>query len=442
MESAGSQMTYLETVNYLMQRLPMFSRTGAAAYKKDLHNIRRLCDALGNPEKKFKSIHVAGTNGKGSVSTALAAVLQSAGYKTGLHTSPHLVDFRERIRINGELCTENFVVDFTARIAPLIEETEPSFFEISVAMAFEWFAQQQVDVAVIEVGLGGRLDSTNIITPLLSVITNIGLDHTDLLGTTLAAIAGEKAGIIKAGIPVVIGAKQPETEPVFREKALTEKSEIFFGPDFVQVKRVGQSTAGTQYEAHVWSGESFSFTSDLQGVYQEENLATVLTAAGILEKERQFTILPAALKKGLSQVTRSGLRGRYEVLQNQPLVVADVAHNADGLKPVIAQFETECAGRQMHIVVGFVRDKDLDAALSLLPKSARYYWCNAQIPRALPAAELAVLADAKELGGEVFSTVEEAVKEAQNALAENDILLITGSFFVVGEALPMFGGGE
>lgn len=440
MEPAGNIMTYPETVAYLMQRLPMFSRTGAAAYKKDLHNIRRLCDALGNPQHKFKSIHVGGTNGKGSVSTALAAVLQAAGYKTGLHTSPHLVDFRERIRIDGELCTESFVVDFTARIAPLIEEIEPSFFEISVAMAFEWFAQQQVDVAVIEVGLGGRLDSTNIITPLLSVITNIGLDHTDLLGTTLAEIAGEKAGIIKPGIPVVVGAKQPETESIFREKALAEKSEIFFAPDFGKVKRVGGSAAGTQYEAQVVSGETFLFTSDLQGFYQEENLATVLLAAGILEKERQFTILPAALKEGLAQVARAGLRGRYEVLQNQPLIVADVAHNADGLKSVVAQFKSESAGRNMHIVAGFVRDKDLDAALSLLPVSARYYWCNAQIPRALPAAELAALATHKGLTGEVFSSVEEAVKTARNILGTNDCLLITGSFFIVGEALPLFGG--
>ena len=432
-------MTYSQTVAYLMQRLPMFSRTGAAAYKKDLHNIRRLCTALGNPQDKFRSIHVAGTNGKGSVSSALAAVLTAAGYKTGLHTSPHLVDFRERIRVDGALCSEAFVVDFTARIAPLIETLEPSFFEISVAMAFEWFAQQQVDVAVIEVGLGGRLDSTNVITPLLSVITTIGLDHTDLLGTTLAQIAGEKAGIIKPGVPVVIGQKHAETESVFREKALAEKSDLFFVPDFGRVKRVGESAAGTQYEAQVGSGEIFRFTSDLQGAYQEENLATVLLAAGILEKEKQFTILPAALQKGLSQVAKSGLRGRYEVLQKTPLIVADVAHNADGLKSVLNQFESESAGRNLHIVAGFVRDKDLDAALSLLPQNARYYWCNAQIPRALPAAELAALATAKGLAGEVFSSVEEAVKTAQMVLTENDVLLITGSFFIVGEALPLFG---
>ncbi len=432
-------MTYLETVDHLMQRLPMFSRAGAAAYKKDLHNIRRLCDALGNPENKFKSIHVAGTNGKGSVSTSLAAVLQFAGYKTGLHTSPHLVDFRERIRINGELCTEQFVVDFTARIAPLIEEIEPSFFEISVAMAFEWFAQQQVDIAVIEVGLGGRLDSTNIITPLLSVITNIGLDHTDLLGNTLALIAGEKAGIIKADVPVVIGAKQLETEPVFREKALAERSEISFAADNWKVERVGQSISGCQYKAQSAGGKSFSFISDLCGDYQEENLATVLTAITVLQEENLFEISHSAILSGLAQVTKTGLRGRYEKLQNEPLIIADVAHNADGLKSVIAQFKAESAGKQMHLVAGFVRDKDLDAALSLLPKNARYYWCNAQISRALPAAQLAALAAGKGLAGEVFSSVEEAVKSAQAVLTEKDCLLITGSFFIVGEALLLFG---
>ncbi len=432
-------MTYLETVDYLMQRLPMFSRTGAAAYKKDLHNIRRLCDALGNPEKNFKSIHVAGTNGKGSVSTALAAVLQAAGYKTGLHTSPHLVDFRERIRINGELCTESFVVDFTARIAPLIEEIEPSFFEISVAMAFEWFARQEVDVAVIEVGLGGRLDSTNIITPLLSVITNIGLDHTDLLGNTLALIAGEKAGIIKAGVPVVIGTKQVETEPVFREKALDENSEIFFAADNWKVERVGPSASGCQYEIQSAGGESFSFISDLCGDYQEENVATVLTALTVLQEQNLFEISSASILSGLAQVTKTGLRGRYEKLQKEPLMIADVAHNADGLKSVVAQFEGESAGRQMHIVAGFVRDKDLDAALSLLPKDARYYWCNAQIPRALPAGELGALAAEKGLAGEVFFSVAEAVQAAQAVLTEKDCLLITGSFFIVGEALLLFG---
>ncbi len=432
-------MIYSQTVAYLMQRLPMFSRTGAAAYKKDLHNIRRLCAALGNPQEKFKSIHVAGTNGKGSVSTSLAAILSAAGYKTGLHTSPHLVDFRERIRIDGALCSEAFVIDFTAHIVPLIEEVEPSFFEISVAMAFEWFAQQEVDVAVIEVGLGGRLDSTNIITPLLSVITNIGLDHTDLLGSTLSRIAGEKAGIIKAGVPAVIGVKHPETEFVFREKAVLENSPVYFAPDFWQVKKKGQEAAGCTYEAQSAGGERFSFVSDLYGSYQEENLATVLTATAVLQREKRFQISSEALQKGLSQVAGSGLRGRYEILQKAPLIVADVAHNADGLKSVLAQFQADAAGRQMHIVTGFVRDKDLDAALSLLPKNARYYWCNAQIPRALPAADLAALAVNKGLAGKVFSTVIEAVQAAQNALTENDALLITGSFFIVGEALPLFG---
>ncbi len=425
----------------------MFSRIGAAAYKADLTNTIALCEALGNPHQKFKSIHIAGTNGKGSTSAAIAAFLQTAGYKTGLYTSPHLVDFRERIRINGEMVSEDFVVDFTQRMKPLMEAIQPSFFELTVAMAFEWFAQEAVDVVVIETGLGGRLDSTNVITPVLSVITNIAYDHTAFLGDTLELIAGEKAGIIKRGIPVVIGARHGETESVFREKAGAEKSEMVFAEDCWELipGAVGLSpqersdsreafSDEQQYTArHLTDGREISFSTSLRGDYQRQNLATVFMVVDMLS-EMGLAVQVEDAPQALEDLQVQGLRGRYEVLQRAPLIVADVAHNPQGLEAVLAQWTREVSGKR-HIVLGFVRDKDVAAALALFPKDAVYYFCQAAIPRALPVAELAEMGKEVGLVGNVYKSVAEAVEVARKALVEKDSLLITGSFFVVGEAV-------
>ncbi|MEN9598809.1 MAG: hypothetical protein RL596_1120, partial [Bacteroidota bacterium] len=354
-------MTYTETINYLFEKLPMFSRIGAAAYKKDLTNTIALCEAIGNPHHQFKSIHIAGTNGKGSTSHMLAAILQTGGYKTGLYTSPHLHDFRERIKVNGELCTEEFVVRFTEQIKPLIEKIEPSFFEITVAMAFAYFAEQKVDIAVIEVGLGGRLDSTNVISPELCIITNIGWDHMQLLGNTLPDIAREKAGIIKAGVPVVIGETTPETKPVFELAAAL--SPIHFAQanryvhdwlldhDLLQVTVVEKNqNAYHQYQL------------DLPGFYQTKNLIAVLEAANLLQK-MGWNTSQAILTKALSQVKKlTGLHGRWEVLHKHPTVIADVGHNIDGINEINKQLEL-MQYHKLHIVIGMVKDKDIGAVL-------------------------------------------------------------------------------
>ncbi len=448
----------------------MYSRIGAAAYKADLSNTLALCAALGNPERKFKSIHIAGTNGKGSTSAALAAFLQAAGYKTGLYTSPHLVDFRERIRINGELVSQNFVVDFTDRVKPLMETLQPSFFELTVAMAFEWFAQQEVDIAVIETGLGGRLDSTNVIMPVLSIITNIALDHTAILGETRELIAGEKAGIIKPGVPVVIGENDPETEAIFRKKAAAEGSEVVFAGDFWSLTGVapaplsltpgpslptcGWDTAKERGDSVTYSaapeapfagngafyvaqnkhnGQEISFKTSLSGNYQRQNLATVFTAVDVLAR-LGFAVRVEDAPEALADLSRQGLRGRYEVLQKKPLIVADVAHNPQGLAAVLGQWTREVSGNG-HVVLGFVRDKDVAAALELFPKDAQYYFCRAAVPRALPVEELTEMAAAAGLSGKSYGSVAEAVEAAREVLGEKDSLLITGSFFVVGEAL-------
>lgn len=421
----------------------MFSRIGAAAYKADLNNTIALCEALGNPHQKFKSIHIAGTNGKGSTSAAIAAFLQTAGYKTGLYTSPHLVDFRERIRINGEMVSEDFVVDFTDRMKPLMETIQPSFFELTVAMAFQWFAQEAVDIAVIETGLGGRLDSTNVITPVLSVITNIAYDHTALLGDTLGQIASEKAGIIKRGIPVVIGARHGETESVFREKSKLEGSEVIFAEDYWSLFPALRQAQGDSREAfwdnpqytalRLVDGREISFATSLRGDYQRHNLATVFTAVDRLSK-MGFAVRVEDAPTALEDLQVQGLRGRYEVLQKAPLIMADVAHNPQGLEAVLAQWTGEVLGKK-HIVLGFVRDKDVAAALALFPKNAVYYFCQAAIPRALPVDELAEMGKKMGLVGKEYTSVAEAVETARKELDEQDSLLITGSFFVVGEAL-------
>ena len=426
-------MNYSETLNFLFSQLPMYSRIGAAAYKEDITNTIILCEALGNPQNKFKSIHIAGTNGKGSTSHMLAAVLQTAGYKTGLYTSPHLKDFRERIKVNGEMCDEQFVIDFTERIQPLIKEIEPSFFEITVAMAFDYFVQQKVDVAIIEVGLGGRLDSTNIITPKLSVITNIGWDHMNLLGNSLESIAFEKAGIIKKNIPVVIGEYLPETKNIFSEKSLQEDAPIVFA----QEKRYVADFKNTHHQLIVevvnkHSDERMVFHLDLNGFYQTKNILTVLEALHQLSLQG-WNISNEVIKKGLSQVKKiTGLHGRWELIHQQPDIVLDVAHNVDGIRQIVEQLEISNY-QHTHIVIGMVKDKDVDHVLALMPKTATYYFTQAQIPRALESESLKKKAESIGLNGKSFANVNIAIANAKQHADKNDLILVCGSVFVVGE---------
>lgn len=427
---------YEQTVNYLYEQLPMFTRVGATAFKKDLTNTVKLCEHLGNPQDKFKSIHIAGTNGKGSVSHMLAAIFQSAGYRTGLYTSPHLVDFRERIRIDGEPVSREWVVDFVDANKKLIEEVEPSFFEITVAMAFAAFAEQEVDIAIIETGMGGRLDSTNIITPLLSVITNIGYDHMDFLGNTLGEIAGEKAGIIKPGVPVIIGEQHPETERVFFEHSVHKQSVLYFAESMWDMVRTGSDLRYQSFKTiHRARREMHDVSTDLLGDYQAANIRTVLAAREVLVSTGMAELPLTATLSALSKVKKlTGLRGRWDVLQDEPLIIADVAHNPAGLTLAMQQWANVKAG-QKHIVTGFVKDKDVHAALSLLPKDNIYYFCNADIPRAMPAGQLQQAASELGLQGNVYPSVADAVRAAREALAKDDALLITGSVYVTGEAI-------
>jgi dihydrofolate synthase / folylpolyglutamate synthase len=432
-------MTYQQTIDYLYQHLPMFSRIGAAAYKKDLHNTIELCTALGEPQNKFKSIHIAGTNGKGSTSHMLAAMLQQAGYKTGLYTSPHLKDFRERIKINGEWIAEDFVINFVERTKALSENIQPSFFELTVAMAFDYFAQQKVDVAVIETGLGGRLDSTNIITPLLSIITNIGYDHMNILGNTLPEIAAEKAGIIKPGIPVVIGEYLPETQPVFINKAAECNAPVYFASDKFAASNIVSSVQALHCDVtDIAQKITENFTLDLNGLYQTKNLCTVLCAEGILA-QYGFTIKNESEKFALANTKKlTGLHGRWDVIAENPTIVLDVAHNEDGIKQVLNQVSEyrikNKEGRiQIHFVIGMVKDKEVSKVLSLLPTDANYYFTNAHIPRAMDAVELKEKAAAFDLKGAHFDNVNQAIAAAKEKAAATDLIIVCGSVFLVGE---------
>jgi len=426
-------MTYQETLNYLYTTLPMFSRIGAAAFKKDLTNTLEICEVLDNPQKKFKSIHVAGTNGKGSVSHMLAAVLQTANYKTGLYTSPHLKDFRERIKVNGEMCDEDFIVTFVEKVKPLIEKIQPSFFEITVAMAFSYFAEQNVDVAVVEVGLGGRLDSTNIITPELCVITNIGFDHMNMLGDTLEKIAYEKAGIIKGNIPVIIGETFPETKPVFEKVAKEKNAPLIFAGN----NRYAADWNHNHNQLNVTvvekeKDEHITYRLDLPGIYQRKNLVTVLETIKCLQK-KGWKIEDEQIHKGLSQAKKiTGLHGRWEVIHQKPTVVLDVAHNVDGIKQLVEQIELSTYN-DLHIIIGMVKDKEIEKILEQLPKFAKYYFTKAQIPRALPTTELALKAARLELKGNIYNDVNTALKEALQHANEEDLIIVCGSVFLVGE---------
>ena len=423
-------MNYDESIQYLYDRLPVFYRVGSQAYKPGLDNTIRLLNALDNPQTHFRSIHVAGTNGKGSVSHMLAAVLQYAGYKVGLYTSPHLVDFRERIRINGEMIDKQVVVDFVENNKLLFNEVQPSFFEATMAMAFQYFADCKVDIAIIEVGLGGRLDSTNVILPELSVITNISFDHVGFLGNTLEKIAYEKAGIIKEYVPVVIGEALPETRPVFESKAKEVDASIVFVED---VKRmIFKEYVGNKMV--VESTDKELFTIGLCGNYQLKNIATTIVAVEQIRKSG-FQISNSDLRKGLENVCElTGLKGRWQLLSKNPTMVADTGHNEAGIRYVVEQLNHQTYSR-LRIVFGAVNDKDVTTILSLLPKDAVYYFTQAQIPRALPAEELKTKAESEGLSGMVYPTVKQAIESVISEASTTDFIFIGGSNFIVGEAL-------
>ncbi len=427
-------MTYQQTIDYLYAQLPMFSRVGTSAYKADLHNTIALCNSIGNPQNTYKTIHIAGTNGKGSTSHLLAAILQSAGYKTGLYTSPHIKEFRERIRVNGEMINQAAVVEFVARTKEKSDEINPSFFELTVAMAFDYFAEEKVDIAVIETGLGGLLDSTNIITPILSVITNIGYDHQNILGNTLQEIAIQKAGIIKKNVPVVIGETLPETKQIFIDAANEKDVQIFFADEMFFTESVNfEENILKCTVSDIMTCKHKVFKLGLTGLYQSKNICTILETIEQL-KNININISEYALHRGLLDVKEiTGLRGRWEILQQNPTIIADVAHNKDGINQVLHQLKTVYKDAKLHFVLGFVSDKDVDSVLQLFPTNATYYFTNAHIPRAMPVEILKEKAMAKNLIGNSFDNVNTAVDAAKNNATENDVIMICGSFFVLAE---------
>ena len=426
-------MTYQQTLDYLVTKLPLFSKVGAAAYKKDITNTVLLCDASGNPQNKIKTIHVAGTNGKGSTSHMLAAIFQQCGYKTGLYTSPHLKDFRERIKVDGNWIEENFIISFVEKMKDISEKISPSFFELTVVMALQYFAEQKVDIAIIETGLGGRLDSTNVITPQLSIITNIGYDHMNILGDTLEKIAFEKAGIIKPNVPVVIGESLPETKNIFLEKAKQCKSEIIFAEteyiitdSFLKINELDVEVTNSA------SNKKEKYILDLNGIYQQKNLVTVLAAIDELNN-LGYNLEKENISSALASVKKiTGLHGRWDIIQMEPVIALDVAHNEDGIKQLLHQISL-CKYDHLHIIFGIVKDKDADKILSLLPKDAMYYFTRSQIPRALPEDELAAKAKQFDLHGEKFSEVNEALRAAMAKAHKEDLIVVCGSVFLVGE---------
>jgi len=440
-------MTYAEVLEYLYSLLPIYQRVGAPAYKPGLQNIQLLCNEIGNPQNDFPSIHIAGTNGKGSTSHYMASILQSAGYKNvGLHTSPHLKDFRERIKINGIPISEQEVIDFVIRYKDLIERVDASFFELSVAMAFYFFAKAKCDIAVIEVGMGGRLDSTNIITPVLSIITNISFDHVALLGDTLEKIAFEKAGIIKPGVPVVIGETQAETKPVFLKKAKECNSPIYFADSIYSLKMsiLGQHSGIpflTFYPLKNDQDYLPELKSELTGNYQTKNILTVLCSVDRL-RDSGYKITEGNVRDGIAKVvSQTGLLGRWQILSYNPLTIADTGHNEAGIKEVfnqlvhILEMGDPRVLKRLHVVFGVVKDKDPSPVLKLLPKDAAYYFCKANIPRALDENELLQLASGLGLNGAAYPNVKEALKAARSNASVSDVIFVGGSTFIVAEAL-------
>ena len=428
-------MNYQETLDYLFSRLPMYTRDGAVAIKNDLTNTLALTKLLGDPHKKIKFIHVAGTNGKGSSSHALASILQQSGYRTGLYTSPHLVDFRERIRVNGEMIPEDWVIEFVKQYQNDIEHIKPSFFETTVAMALSYFEQQEVDIAVIETGLGGRLDSTNVITPEISLITNIGWDHADILGGTLEQIAREKSGIIKHKVPVVVSEYQETVAHVFQDAASKQESTLTFASLTYHSRSVGFTEGGQRLElTHAATGAITEHQTDLQGNYQAKNLPGILCVVEELQK-LGWKLSEDQIRAGLKSIQGlTGLRGRWEILNRSPLLVCDTGHNADGWKEIIQNINLT-PHRQLHMVLGIMRDKDTSKMLPILPKHANYYFCQVNSPRALPAAELAAVAKAFNLNGLPYPTVKHAVDEAMRLASKDDLVFVGGSTFIVGDLL-------
>ena len=423
-------MTYEETVTYLYNCAPPFQQVGGAAYKEGLSTTIALDNHLGNPHRKFRTIHVAGTNGKGSTSHTIAAILQESGYKVGLYTSPHLIDFRERIRVNGKMASKEYVVDFVERHREFFEPLNPSFFELTTAMAFNYFAEQKVDIAVIEVGLGGRLDCTNIITPELCIITNISPDHTQFLGNTLEEIAAEKAGIIKCGVPVVIGETTEATEKVFRTKANEVGAPIIFAEDEAPLINAIPKENGYEYNTKHYG----IINGELGGYCQEKNAATILTAIGKL-KQKEYNITVDSTRKGFTNVTAlTGLMGRWQTIGEKPRTVCDAGHNIGGIEYIVRQLKAqECD--TLRIVFGMVSDKDITAVLVMLPKNAAYYFTQASIKRAMPAAELQEKAAAFGLKGRHYPSVKTALSAARADSAANDFIFVGGSCFIVADLL-------
>lgn len=423
-------MTYDETVTYLFNCAPPFQQVGGAAYKEGLSTTIALDNHLGNPHRKFRTIHVAGTNGKGSTSHTLAAILQESGYKVGLYTSPHLIDFRERMRVNGTPASKEYVMDFVERHRAFFEPLQPSFFELTTAMAFNYFAEQNVDVAIIEVGLGGRLDCTNIITPELCIITNISPDHTQFLGNTLQEIASEKAGIIKNGIPVVIGETTTETKEVFAQKAKESNAPIIFAEEEALLTAATPMENGYRYSSTVF-GE---FCGELGGDYQQKNTNTLLSAINIL-RGKGFTITEESLRKGFTNVCKlTGLMGRWQKIQENPRVICDAGHNIGGIKYITEQLaRVDC--RELRIVFGMVNDKDITSVLKMMPKNAEYYFTQASIKRAMPADDLKNMAERFGLMGNSHPNVKEALEAALSDSSDDDFIFVGGSCFIVADLL-------
>lgn len=432
-------MNYKETLDFLFAQLPMYQRVGKAAYKADLSTTLALDEYFNHPHKAYKTIHIAGTNGKGSVSHSIASIMQEAGYKVGLYTSPHLKDFRERIRINGEVIKEKAVIDFVANHKKIIEDLQPSFFEMSVAMAFDYFKQEAVDVAVIEVGMGGRLDSTNIITPQVAAITNIGLDHTAFLGESLDKIALEKGGVIKKNVPVIIGQTQVETESIFRALAKEKGTTIAFADKELKVSTATLSIDERQV-FQIYKGDQMAYANlklDLLGSYQQKNILTVLAIIEQLPKAH-FTISQDNIYNGLENVVKNtGLLGRWQYLGYNPRIICDTGHNLDGISMLVDQIRNT-PHEQLHIVLGMVNDKDHAAVLGILPKEATYYFTRASIPRSLDEKALQQMAEKMQLSGNTYPDVHTALNAAKKNANANDLIFIGGSTFIVADALEKY----
>lgn len=430
-------MDYRETIDYLYSSLPLYQRVGAAAYKSGLENTIALDNYFGRPHKRYKTIHIAGTNGKGSVSHMLASVMAAAGLKCGLYTSPHLRDFTERIKVNGTPVGEDYIVSFVAEHKEILERIRPSFFEMTAAMAFDYFSRSDVDIAIIETGMGGRLDSTNIVTPIISVITNIALDHTAFLGPDRVSIAGEKAGIIKQGVPVVIGESDPETDPLFVRVACEKGARVSFADRFFRASVTADDDAPATSRLSVMRGDKLVIDSipfPLHGKYQERNVQTVMKVIESVADELGIT--GKHTEEGLTGViTRTSLEGRWQVVRRNPLVILDTAHNEAGLKSTITQLQEIRGAGRLRFVIGFVNDKDVSSLLRLFPMSAEYYFTRSSVPRSLPEDELASLALSAPLTGEAFGTVTEAYLSALEESSPEDIIYVGGSTFVVADML-------